>query len=313
MLQQVRQAMNLNLIEVFVEIVDCGSMSAAARKLNVTRSNVSHQVKALEKQTGAQLLHRSTRGLALTQAGHMLYEYGNRTLVELQATRASIENLGKALKGHVRVSVPTGFGRFFAGPLLLEFARTHPGITLAITFDNEVQDLIAAQIDIALRITKNPPLDHVAREVFAIDLMLFASEDYLRKYGPVLHPSQLGERAIVARPYPGRKIPLRLVHRNNADDQVTLTLQPSLESADFPLLADAVSQGLGIGLLPAYVSQSATHGSTVQPVLPDYRVVTDPQSLYILTLPSRYPSPATRSVIEFLRERIALLLPARNS
>ncbi|SOZ27917.1 hypothetical protein CBM2623_B120076 [Cupriavidus taiwanensis] len=85
------------------------------------------------------------------------------------------------------------------------------------------------------------------------------------------------------------------------------THTPDEPEADFPLLADAVAQGLGIGLLPAYVSRCASYHA-LQPVLPDFRIQADPQSLYIMTLPSRYPSPATRTLIEFLRERIGLLI-----
>ncbi|TDF64541.1 LysR family transcriptional regulator [Cupriavidus sp. L7L] len=299
--------MNLNLIGLFVEIVECGNLSAAARKLNVTRSNVSHQLKALEQETGALLLQRSPRGLALTEAGQMLYQYGQRMLGDLGTTRACIDSLGQTLRGHMRISVPTGFGRFFAAPLLMEFARAHPGITLSVTFDNEIQDLIAAQIDVALRIARNPPLDNIAREVFSIDLMLFASADYLERHGPVNDPSELETRTLIARPYPGRRVPLRLVHHSKPKEDYTLTLQPALESADFPFLADAVCQGLGIGLLPAYVSHCPSYHA-LRPILPDYRIQTDPQSLYIMTLPSRYPSPATRTLVEFLRERIGLLI-----
>src|SRR5450830_1455710 len=119
--------MNLNLISMFLEMVDARSLSAAARRLNMTRSNISHQLKLLEREAGAQLLRRSTRSLELTQAGQILYEYGQRMMADLSTTRASIDHLGQSLRGHVRISVPTGFGRMYAGAMLLDFAKQHPG------------------------------------------------------------------------------------------------------------------------------------------------------------------------------------------
>jgi DNA-binding transcriptional LysR family regulator len=117
--------MDLNLIHLFVEIVEARSFTAAAQKLGMTRSNLSNRLKVLERETGAQLLRRSTRSLELTQAGETLFEHGRRMLQEVETARASIDGLGQTVRGHVRVSVPTGLGRFFLGDMLLEFAREH--------------------------------------------------------------------------------------------------------------------------------------------------------------------------------------------
>jgi DNA-binding transcriptional LysR family regulator len=127
--------MDLNLIHLFLEIVESRSMSAAARKLDITRTNISQRFKLLERETGTQLLRRSTRSFKLTQAGHSLYECGQRLRGGPQRDRASIESLGRSLSGRVRISVPIGFGRMFIGSKLLAFAHTHEGITLNVTFD----------------------------------------------------------------------------------------------------------------------------------------------------------------------------------
>ena len=160
--------MDLNLIHLFVEIVEARSFTAAAQKLGMTRSNLSNRLKVLERETGAQLLRRSTRSLELTQAGETLFEHGRRMLQEVETARASIDGLGQTVRGHVRVSVPTGLGRFFLGDMLLEFAREHPNVTLRVTFNNRVNDLIASEIDVAFKITSAPPQDTVAREVLSL-------------------------------------------------------------------------------------------------------------------------------------------------
>ncbi len=298
--------MNLNLVGMFVEIVDSGSLSAAARKLGKTRSNISHQLKLFERETGAQLLRRSTRSLELTQAGQIMYDHGQRMLEDLSTTRASIESLGQTLCGHVRISVPTGFGRMYVSAMLLEFARTHPGITLSVTFNNRIQDLIAAQVDVALKITLTPPLDSVARTLCPIHWKLYASADYLRSHDPITCPADLEHHALVASPYPGHLVTLKLAHQLRPGDIESVTLRRTLQSDDFPLLAEAVCQGMGVGLLPAYVSFAPAYRA-LQPLLLDHRVDNLGGHLYVLTLPNRYPSPSTRSLIDYLHDSITVL------
>jgi len=300
------KAMNLNSISMFVVIVDSTSLSAAARKLGMTRSNISHQLKLLERETGSQLLRRSTRRLELTQAGQILYDYGKRMIEDLSTARSSIDSLGKTLSGHVRISLPTGFGRMFVGPMLLEFARAHPNITMSVTFNNRIQDLIAAEVDVALKITARPPLDCIARHVCPIHWQLFASPDYLTKHGPIESPTDLERHPLVASPFAGHRVTFKLAHALDETDVELVTMQTALQSDDFPFLADAVSQGIGIGLLPAYVAR-APNLSAMQPLLPNYRVADLGGVLYFLTLPNRYPSPSTQAMIDYLQSKIFAL------
>ncbi|WP_266181378.1 LysR family transcriptional regulator [Dyella humicola] len=295
--------MDLNLIGIFVEIVEARSLSAAARKLGMTRANISHRLKLLERETGAQLLRRSTRSIELTQAGRTLYDCGQRMLDELSMARASIDSLGKTLSGRVRISVPTGFGRMFVSAKLLEFARIYPGITLNVMFNNRIQDLISAEVDVALRITAKPPLDCVARHICSIVWNVYASADYLEQHGPIEHPADLERQTLVAWPLSGKHVTMTLTNRQNNADIHTIVMAPSLHSTDYPFLAEAVCQGMGIGVLPAYVPHALMNRGLV-PILPQYRVAAPETSLYILTLPNRYPSPSTQALIDYLRDEI---------
>lgn len=298
--------MDLNLIRLFVEIVESRSLSAAARKLGMTRANISQRLKLLERETDAQLLRRSTRNLELTQAGHTLYDCGKRMLEDLCAARASIDSLGQTLSGRVRISVPTGFGRMFLGSKLLEFARAHPGITLDVTFNNRIEDLIASEVDVALRITRTPPLDCVARNICPIDWYLYASADYVKAHGPVESPADLQGQTFVASPHPERRVTMTLTHRQDETDVHEITIQSVLESSDYPFLTEAVYQGLGIGLLPAYI-QYAPASEGLLRILPQYRVAGPQNTVYIVTLPNRYPSAATQALIDFLRAEVVAL------
>lgn len=301
--------MDLNLISLFVEIVDARSLSAAARKLGMTRANVSQRLKLLERETGAQLLRRSTRSIEMTQAGHTLYDCGQRMINDLGSARASIDDLGHMLRGRVRISVPTGFGRMFIGSRLTEFARQHAGIRLTVTFNNRVEDLIAAEVDVAVRITSAPPLDHVARHICDIEWKLYASAAYLQAHGPVRVPADLDQQTLIASTYSGPSATLTLMHRDNDADFHTVTMRPTLQSSDYPFLTDAVCAGIGVGLLPVYVSHAAM-SKNLLPVLPHYRVTAQQNALYIITLPNRYPSPSTQALIDYLRSEIAEIAQA---
>jgi DNA-binding transcriptional LysR family regulator len=298
--------MDLNLIGLFIEIVESHSLSAAARKLGMTRSNISQRLKLLERETGAQLLRRSTRNFELTQAGHTLYDCGQRMLEDLSTARAAIDSLGQTLSGRVRISVPTGFGRMFIGSKLLEFARMHPGITLNVTFNNRIEDLIAAEVDVALKITATPPLDYVARNICSIDWNLYASSGYVEKHGPIDSPEDLERQTLVASPYPERRVTMTLTHQQDEADIHTITMQPALQSSDYPFLAEAVCLGMGVGLLPAYVPYAPMSRGLLR-ILPQYRVAGLQNTLYIVTLPNRYPSPATQALIDYLRAEIVSL------
>ncbi len=298
--------MDLNLIGIFVEIVESQSLSAAARKLGMTRANISQRLKQLERETGAQLLRRSTRSLELTQAGHTLYDCGQRMLDDLSTARASIESLGLTLTGRIRISVPTGCGRMFIGRILIGFARAHPGITLHVTFKNRIDDLIAEEVDVALSVPHSPPLDCVARNICTINWHLYASSAYVETHGPINIPADLNGHALLAAPHPERRITMTLVHRQNEDEAHPITLRPALQSTDYPFLAEAACDGLGIGLLPAYISQAPANRTLLR-ILPQYRVTGQQDVLYIVTLPNRYPSPATQALIDYLRAQIVSL------
>ncbi|MBB3010430.1 LysR family transcriptional regulator [Cupriavidus alkaliphilus] len=302
--------MDLNLIQAFVDIVDAGNLAEAGRRRGVTRSQVSRQLRELEHQAGAQLLRRTTRRLELTEPGHALYQHGVRMLLEVASAQAEIDSLGKTLRGHVRVSVPTGLGDAYIAPMLLQFAHKHPGITLRVFFANRVNDLIAAEIDVALKVTSAPPLDHVAREICDIRWQLYASPQYLARIAPVQVPPDLAGCSFLCPPYPPRQFPLSLYRDGQ---RVDVALTPALQSEHFLFLARAVREGHGIGMLPVYIGWEEVRAGHLVPVLPDWRPEGLGNKLFIITTPNLHPSMATRALIGFLREELEKLEVFRDA
>ncbi len=297
----INNALDLNLLRVFVTVVDARTLSEAARRLGMSRSNVSRRLKALEVHLGAQLMRRTTRHVEPTQAGQLLYAHGTRMLEELETARASIDSLGASVRGDVRIRVPTGLGHLYLAPVLLDFARAHPDINLRVLINDYIGDLIPAEVDLALKITSAPPEDHVARRLCDVAWCLCATPHWLAEHGEPRLPGELSARDLIAPASLGKRFDLVLdVGRH----PVALPVAPRIQSGDYPFLVDAALAGLGIALLPRYAVWRQLRDGQLCEVLPAHEPAGVGDGLYLLTAPERYPTLATRVLKDFLREHI---------
>ena len=137
--------MDMGALTLLVEILDAGNLSEAARRLKVSRANVSYHLNQLERAVGAQLMRRNTRRVEPTEIGLRLYEHGRRIQNELLAAKESVTTLGSSLQGRVRLSVPSGYGQIVMSGWLIEFKRMYPGIVLEVLFENRVDDLLVPE------------------------------------------------------------------------------------------------------------------------------------------------------------------------
>lgn len=287
--------MDLNLLRLFAEIVEAPSLSAAARRTTgVTRSHVSQRLQALERDLGAQLMRRTTRHLALTEAGQTVYEHALRVRQEAEAAAAAVGRLGSEAAGAVRLSVPTGLGRLVVVPLLLEFQRRYGRIDLSVRFANRIDDLVAADVDVALKVAARAPDDCVARELARVRWCLCAAPSYLAGGEIIRTARDLADHRFVCPPTPGRRLAIRIGPRE------VVTVAPRVQSEDFCFLLDAVRAGLGIGLLPHYMVREALAAGSLLPLLADERFETTGEKLFLLTTRNRYPSPAQRTLVDYL-------------
>ncbi len=175
--------MDINSLTLLVEILDAGNLSEAARRLKMTRANVSYHLNQLERSIGQQLVRRTTRRAEATEVGLRLYEHGKTIRNELLAARESIATLGQSLQGRVRLSVPSGYGQLVMSHWLLDFKRQYPGIVLDVVFENRVEDLIRDEVDIAVRVISEPPQNLVAREMGSMHYVVCASRAYAEANG----------------------------------------------------------------------------------------------------------------------------------
>ncbi len=180
----------LKPLAVFAEVVDAGSMSGAARRLGMSPSAVSQTIRALETTGGVTLLHRSTRKLALTEAGERYYPHCRRLLEAARAAAQSLQTARDAPTGELRVSAPVGFAAHIA-PALAPLLAEAPQLRLRLLVDDAMIDLIDARIDVAIRIGRLADSSWVARRLCDFETILCASPAYLARAGTPATPQQL--------------------------------------------------------------------------------------------------------------------------
>lgn len=296
--------MDIKALQFLVSVVDAGSMSGAARRLGTTRSNVSRRLKALEHSVQAQLLRRTTRRLEPTQVGWVLYQHAAKIVRELAALQATVEDVGRTLRGHVRVSMPTGLGQLVLGPLLLDFAEQYPQVSLQLTFSNYVFDLLSDEIDVAVRLGAEPPSGYVAQELASIDWVLCVAADYQRTRGLIAQPADLAHMPALTPQLRDTRLVLRLLGEGGSQ---YVELKPRLQSADLQLVKQAILRGAGLGVLPRYAVNEELHSGALVEVLPSFRLDASrwASRLFLVTMPSPYPSVAARALVDFLSAQFA--------
>lgn len=297
---------DMNLVRLFVSIIDTGTLSAAAKLHGITKSQVSKNLKKLEDLLQTQLIRRSTRRLELTQQGEVLYQHGVGMLQEIEAARQEIQRLGAEPMGNVRLSVPTGLGELILQPMLIEFKKKYPQLNLQIMFSNRVNDLIEAQIDVAVRAISEPPKDYVAKKVCDISWRLCASPYYIRKNK--LDMDNVEKLAELDYLCPSNNKQYETLTLFSDKEVFKIKMNPKLQSENFRFLLEAVKNDLGVALLPTYVIEQDVMKGNLKILFPELNIESVNPSLYILTTPKPHlSSAAIKTVTLFLQEQLGFL------
>lgn len=288
--------MDTNALSLLVEIVDTGNLSQAARKLKMTRANVSYRLTQLEKSLGVQLIKRTTRRAEPTEVGLRLYEHGRNIRNELAAARETITSLGQELLGRVGISVPSGYGQIVMSDWLIEFKRLYPGIVLDVLFENRT-DHLRDEVDIAIRVISEPPLSVIARSLGPVHYVACASRAYVQQHGLPATLYELRNSAIITSGVQGRQLRLSAYQ---GEERQEVMLEPTLISDHFPFLRQGILAGLGLGLVPDYVVQPEVASGQVLLALQEYRLSIFGSHMYLMYLPGRHQTRAVRTCIDFL-------------
>ncbi|TWG87268.1 DNA-binding transcriptional LysR family regulator [Cupriavidus gilardii J11] len=289
-------------IALFLRVLDLGSISAAARSLDLSVAVASQRLKRLEADLGVRLLHRTTRRLHPTPEGAALAEQGRDLVEELEALGSSLRQAGHAVSGTLRVTTASSFGRQYLSPLLPEFMARHPQLRLSMHLDDRVVDLVSAGFDLAVRIGTLDDSTLVARKLAPNRRLLCASPDYLRRHGAPRTPLELARHeCLVLVGSQGRQDQWRF---QDADGrEIAVRVRGRIEANTGELLSDAALGGLGIALHSHWhVCRDLRAGRLVQ-VLPDFRI--PDTGVYAVMPQRRLMPPRVRALVDFLAERFA--------
>jgi len=285
---------------LLVDIVEAGNLSLAARGLRTSRANVSYRLRQLEQAIGMQLFRRTTRRMEPTEVGLRLYEHGRRIRDEVLAAQESVNLLGRGLHGAVRLSLPTGFGEVVMSDWLLEFKRRYPDIALDVLFDNRVDDLLAREVDVALRVMAEPPPQLVAINLASVRYVACAAVGWASAHAMPACPEALHEVPLITSKVEGREL---RIAASRGDERHELTLRPTLASENFRFLREAVLAGLGVGVVPDYLVHQDLAAGRVVTALDAWRLSLYGTRMFLLRMPGRYETLAVRTLIDFILER----------
>lgn len=290
---------------VFVAVVEAGSLAAAARRTGLTASAVSKLVSRLEASFGAPLLQRTTRSMSVTDAGQTYYQRARTILDDLHAVEQEMASKSAEPRGVLRVSAPLLLGQKRVLPILIEILKKTPGVSLDLDLSDRVVDMVGERIDIAVRITAEPPPSFVARRVGTVRRVLCASPAYLRSRRAPRKPSELLHHAclLLAGHNPTGAWQFRAPGAAAASESVRVT--PRLRVSNTVSLLEAARAGLGIAELPRYLVEDDLRARKLVVVLEPFMI--GERGVYVVyaagpLLPVRVRSAASWLVRELTKQ-----------
>ena len=292
-------------IALFLRVLDLGSISAAARSLDLSVAVASQRLKRLERDLGVRLLHRTTRQLHATPEGLLLAEQGRALVEDLEALAGGLRQAGTGIAGTLRVTMSSTFGRLYISPLLPEFLALHPGVRVSVDLNDLKVDLISSGMDLAIRIGVLDDSSLVARKLATNRRVLCASPDYLRRHGAPKTPADLERHeCLLLVGSQGRNDTWRL---QDGDHEVTVRVNGRIESNQGELLRDATVAGLGIAMHSTWHVNSDLRAGRLQIVLPEYPLADT--GIHAVMPQRRLVPPRVRAFVDFLADRLGDVPP----
>lgn len=293
---------DLNLFVIFARVVEAGSFSEAARRLDISRSAVSKAVAKLEKDLSTRLLNRSTRHLSLTEAGAAFAEYSVRILEEAEQAERVVNSLQAEPQGLLKVSASVAFGTLHVAPALADFLEQYPKIRIDLTITDHHVDLVEEGYDMLIRVTNEPDLNLAARKLAPARRILCATPKYFQLHGIPKTPEDLVGHNCLDYTLSGEQGYWRFI---GPAGEISVPVSGTLRINDDDALSQAVLGGLGIALLPTFTVGRDLQRGKLQAVLSEYIPVE--RYIYACYFPSRYLPAKIRAFIDFFAQRIGVV------
>lgn len=286
--------MKLEGIATFLAIADAGSVSGAARNLNLSKSVVSERLTELERSLGAHLVLRTTRKLNLTAEGSAFLDRARRIVQEAEDARSEIAERRGQLAGPLRISAPVSFGTLHLGRALYPFLRANPGIQLTLDLDDRFVDVAGDGYDAVIRHATVADTRVVAKRIAGSKRHLVASPGYLKEHGTPKGVQDLGRHTAIL--YANRDTDWRF---RSGKDAVVVRPQRFLRVNNGLIMRDAAVAGIGITLLPSFICGPEVARGALRIV--DVGAAADTADIFVTYPSARGSSAKVRAVIEALK------------
>lgn len=284
----------LKSMVVYAQIVEQGSLSAASKKLGLSRAVVSYHLKKLEKQLELKLLNRTTRSFTLTEAGEKYYHHCQSIAHQAEAANLQVQNLKNEPEGLLKITCPVNVGLLIIVPALNEFKHLYPKIKLEITLTDDIVNIMQEGIDLAIRGAALTDSGLQATKLVNLRTILCASTDYVARHGKPSAPQDLVDHNWIV--YKLASSTLTLEKNGRA---YSVKMQGDISTNNSAARTAFVEASHGIAKIPVYDAQPKINAGTLVQLLPDYSL--SDINLYGVYPPGSTSSKKHRVLIDFLK------------
>jgi DNA-binding transcriptional LysR family regulator len=291
---------NLNELHYFLHVADSGGFTAAAQLLGVPKSTVSRGIARLEERLGMRLLERTTRRMALTEAGEVYLEYCRQALEKVQLAESVVGAMRGTPRGRLRVGAPIPFSRSCLAPLMPEFLERYPDVHLHLLLGEDESNLLESNLDLQIQTGPVDDSEMFVRYLGRVQYGIYASRSYVDSKGLPDSPDELVAHECITFKESGPNATWAL---RRGSTQMDIRPQPRFSSVDSAILLQLALAGVGVTIIPCWlVAPYICKGELVR-LLPDW--VPEPVDISAV-----YPSPLNlapnaRAFLEFLVERLS--------
>ncbi|WP_305987117.1 LysR family transcriptional regulator [Roseibium sp. MMSF_3544] len=259
----------LSALSGFVQSVNLGSFSAAAKRLGISQPAISQQVRSLEEELGTRLLNRTTRQLHLTEAGERYYAYARDILERLVEADRSVQSEDAQMSGPISIGLPLGFAESVLSEFLIRFKKEHPCLLLDVSLSDQFVDVIQERLDVAIRMGEIKDERLIVRKLGLAQRCLVASPEYLERTGRPRHPADLPDHDYLL--YKNISTGDRVPFISTLGEKLSVKITPSMIVNNSATLRQAALAGLGISLANRWMIEPYLKAGELELVLPDWR------------------------------------------
>lgn len=298
----------LQNMRVFVRVVEAGSFTGAAQQLNTTTAYASRAVSDLEAHLRTRLLNRTTRRIALTEAGERYLHRCEQILSYVDEAEAEASDAHARPSGRLRVHSMASFGQHYTVPAISRYRERYPDVDIDLTLAQRLPDLLDEGFDVSLVISRElPDSGFVSQRLGSTFSIACASPDYIAKYGAPQGPQELAQHVCLGMVAPGLHWDEWVLLGPQGEARVALNNSPFRVNVAEALSA-AVREGMGIGVLPLYSAISGLRSGDFVRVMPEYR--SHPMNIHALYPSRQFLDAKIRTWVDFMRADVPALIEA---